>query len=199
LNSVQAIAAFDHGSGPTLYAGGKFTTVGGVMASNIAKWDGSSWAPLGSGTNDIVRDLEVFDDGSGPALYVAGAFTTAGGIPANGIAKWDGSSWSALASEPASQPTHLTLFDDGSGLALYGVTTSGGVQTLSRWDGSIWMPLANGFTGYVGNVWDMEAFDDGERSMLYVGGDFQVSWTGDTYLARWGCPLANVQRKTRAR
>ena len=36
-------------SGTNLYAGGYFTTAGGVTANYIAKWDGSAWSALGSG------------------------------------------------------------------------------------------------------------------------------------------------------
>ena len=36
-------------SGTNLYAGGGFTTAGGVPANYIAKWDGSAWSALGSG------------------------------------------------------------------------------------------------------------------------------------------------------
>ena len=84
-------------SGTNLYAGGYFTTAGGVTATNIAKWDGSAWSALGSGMNgdgDIVYALAV----SGTNLYAGGDFTTAGGVPANYIAKWNGSAWSALGS-----------------------------------------------------------------------------------------------------
>jgi len=49
LPSVRALAVFDDGSGPALYAGGDFTTAGGVAANRIAKWNGSSWSQLGSG------------------------------------------------------------------------------------------------------------------------------------------------------
>jgi hypothetical protein len=28
---------------------------GGVPASNVARWNGSSWAPLGAGTSDTVK------------------------------------------------------------------------------------------------------------------------------------------------
>ena len=81
-------------SGTNLYAGGYFTTAGGVPANNIAKWDGSAWSALGSGMNGTVYALAV----SGTDLYAGGHFTTAGGVPANYIAKWDGSAWSALGS-----------------------------------------------------------------------------------------------------
>ena len=40
-------------SGTNLYAGGNFTTAGGVPANHIAKWDGSAWSALGSGMNDV--------------------------------------------------------------------------------------------------------------------------------------------------
>ncbi|OQB93629.1 MAG: hypothetical protein BWX84_00479 [Verrucomicrobia bacterium ADurb.Bin118] len=62
-------------SGSDLYAGGWFTTAGGVAANYIAKWDGSSWSALGSGMNNGVSALAM----SGSDLYVGGWFTTAGG------------------------------------------------------------------------------------------------------------------------
>src|SRR5437764_1090061 len=36
-------------SSGNLYIGGSFSTVGNVFATNIAKWNGSSWSALGSG------------------------------------------------------------------------------------------------------------------------------------------------------
>ena len=45
LQHVYALAV----SGTNLYAGGDFTTAGGVSANYIAKWDGSAWSALGSG------------------------------------------------------------------------------------------------------------------------------------------------------
>jgi len=76
------------GTGPAVYAGGQFSTAGGVAANSVAKWDGTQWAPLDTGTNGIVFALTVFDDGNGPALYVGGSFTRAGGQLASSIAAW---------------------------------------------------------------------------------------------------------------
>ena len=66
-------AAVVDGSG-NLYIGGRFTTVGDVLATNIAKWNGSSWAALGAEMNGPVRALAV----SGNDVYAGGDFTTAG-------------------------------------------------------------------------------------------------------------------------
>ena len=81
---VYALAVGPDGS---LYAGGDFTTAGGVAAHHIARWDGTAWQPLGSGMDGGVYALAVGPDGS---LYAGGDFTTAGGVAANRIARWDG-------------------------------------------------------------------------------------------------------------
>jgi hypothetical protein len=62
-------------SGSDLYAVGGFTRAGGAAATNIAKWNGSSWSALGSGLNVGAVALAV----SGSDLYAGGGFLTAGG------------------------------------------------------------------------------------------------------------------------
>jgi len=74
---VRALAV----SGTTLYAGGEFTTAGGVTVYYIAKWDGSAWSALGSGMDGCVLALGV----SGTTLYAGGFFITAGGETASYI------------------------------------------------------------------------------------------------------------------
>ena len=131
--SVSALTVFDDGGGPALYAGGSFTTAGGISANRIAKWDGTSWSALGTGLGGWVRALTVFDDGGGPALYAGGDFTTAGGVDANYIAKWDGASWAPLSTGMGGTIGFpgvyaLAVFDDDGGPALYaggGFTTAG--------------------------------------------------------------------------
>ena len=66
-----ALAVFDEGSGPALYATGIFTTAGGTSAAHIARWNGAAWSALGAGIDSTGYSLAVFDDGTGggPALY----------------------------------------------------------------------------------------------------------------------------------
>src|SRR3954468_12250611 len=116
-----------------LYVGGAFTKAGNVCATNIAKWNGSSWSALGSGVNSVVRALAV----SGTDLYVGGRFTTAGGNDANFMAKWNGSSWSALGSGLNDEVRALAA----SGRDVYagGVFSAAGGTTanaVAKWDGT---------------------------------------------------------------
>ena len=71
-------------SGSDLYAGGQFTTAGGIAANYIAKWNGSNWTAVGSGTDGAVHSLAV----SGSDVYAGGIFRSAGGSAANLIAKY---------------------------------------------------------------------------------------------------------------
>ncbi|MBL9140279.1 MAG: hypothetical protein JNK53_00310, partial [Phycisphaerae bacterium] len=92
---IYTLLVHDDGSGPALYAGGTFSSIGGVAATNIAKWNGTNWSPLGTGCSSRVHCMTAFDDGNGDALYVGGEFTSAGGQPAKYVAKWNGTSWSS--------------------------------------------------------------------------------------------------------
>lgn len=186
-DTVYAFAEFDDGTGPALYAGGRFTQAGDSHASLIAKWDGFSWSALGEeladGFNDEVNALVVFDDGNGPALYAGGRFSEAGGVPvSSNVARWDGSSWSAVGGM-SSEVRALMVFDDGSGPALFVGVRSGTVQTgVLRWDGSSWTTLGAGLRA----VNALCVFDDGSGPSLYAGGWFTESG-GDpmNHIARW--------------
>ncbi|TWT45100.1 Cortical protein marker for cell polarity [Phycisphaerae bacterium RAS1] len=188
---VNCLTVFDDGSGPALYAGGSFTSAGGVPASRIAKWNGASWSPLGSGMSSTVYALTVFDDGSGPALFAGGGFTTAGDVESSRIAKWNGSSWSPLGAGVSDGTTvtavyALTVFDDDSGPALYAggdFSSAGGVTAsrIAKWDGNSWCPLGGGVND---SVRAMTVFDDGSGPALYVGGDFTNAANGKVAASR---------------
>ncbi len=163
-------------SGSNVYAGGFFTTAGGIAANSIAKWDGSSWSALGSGMNyNGVCALAV----SGSNVYAGGYFDIAGGSPANSIAKWNGSSWSALGSGMDGLVAALAVA--GSNLYAGGqFTTAGGsaANNIAKWDGSSWSALGSGMNNTV-----LALAVSG--SDLYAGGNFAtVGGKVSPYIAR---------------
>lgn len=141
-NSVAALAV----SGSKLYAGGTFSTAGGVSASRIAQWNGSAWSALGTGVSNNVQALAVI----GTDLYAGGLFSTAGGVTANRIAKWDGAAWSAMGLFAATGGIN-TLAVSGTTLYAGGYFFSTGPQNnpesvinVAKWDGSKWSYLGSG-------------------------------------------------------
>ncbi len=185
---VQALAVFNDGSGDALYAGGSFTTAGGVAASCIAKWNGSTWSPLGAGVLGPVFALAVYDSGTGPALYAGGGFSSAGAVGAHYVARWNGSNWSALDGGVNSTVFALTSFDDGSGPRLYAggsFTTAGGTTAskIARWNGTSWSVLGGGIND---TVYALASFDDGSGAALFAGGIFTAAGgVGAGCVAKW--------------
>jgi len=209
---VTAMTVWDpDGPGPlgeVLVAAGGFTTAGNSSATRVARWDGNSWQPLGSGIDHWALSLAAWDpDGPGPALpqiVVGGSFETAGGVAASRIARWDGSAWEPLGSGMSGGVVPdvyaLRPWDpDGDGplpaqLIAGGVFTEAGGQTvncIARWDGASWSALGEGVSG--GPFVDVLALAvleaDGEGAQpprLVAGGEFLVAGeVAAGNIARW--------------
>jgi hypothetical protein len=179
LPTVSALTVSDS----DLYVGGFFTTVGGIAANYIARWNGSNWSPLGSGMSGgplgsfpVVFGLAV----SGGDAYAGGRFTNAGGTTANYIAKWDGSTWSALGLGMNSNVSALAT--SGSELYVGGdFSTAGGIAAsyIAKWNGSAWSTLGSGMNNHVRALVV-------SGSELYGGGDFTTAGgSAANYIAKW--------------
>jgi len=180
LACVYALAV----SGPNLYAGGNFTTAGGVGATNIAKWDGTTWSALGPGVNRL-RDY----DGpvwalavSGSNLYAGGSFWTAGDNAATNIAMWNGHAWLPLRQGINSGGAVHSLTVSGSNLYVGGVfdtVDDNAISCIASWDGSAWWPLQSGING---DVYALAL----SRSDLYAGGYFTTAGGKQAnHVAKW--------------
>jgi hypothetical protein len=80
--AVRSLATYNG----KLMTGGLFPLAGGTLVHNLGGWNGTSWSPLGSGTNDNVFALAA----DATSLYAAGVFNRAGGKPSYFIAHWVG-------------------------------------------------------------------------------------------------------------
>ncbi|MFI4855002.1 MAG: hypothetical protein ACIAQF_08520, partial [Phycisphaerales bacterium JB065] len=130
---VHKMHVHNDGTGPSLYAGGLFTTIGGIPASKIAKRTPTGWQSLAGGIGGpqpcptcqvVCWAMATFDDGTGPALYVAGNFSQVDGQSIYRFAKWDGATWSAVGTgpggpgqEPAPVIRDMIAFNGCGGLA----------------------------------------------------------------------------------
>jgi hypothetical protein len=111
-NPIYKLAVFDDGNGPALYVGGRFSQIGGISASGLARFDGTNWSTVGGGTvpqwpalSGQVDGLGVQDDGTSSRLLVGGQFWMVGGTqPSRHIAAWRG----------CSSPIDTYCFGDGT-------------------------------------------------------------------------------------
>jgi hypothetical protein len=172
------------GTNDDVYAGGVFTSAGGVNATNIARWNGVSWSPLGGGVSVSVSAIVV--DGS--QVYVGGAFTNAGSVSTKGLARWDGTNWYSVGGG-VDAPTNTAVYAllmDGNNLYAGGTFTNAGGQAINRiakWDGTNWSALGSGITGST-NAYVKTIVKSGTN--LFVAGYFtNAGGVAATNIARW--------------
>ena len=103
LGTVHAMLTI----GTDLYVTGTFQSVGGLPASNIARWDGHTWFPLGEGIQGSGLAMTVL----GGTLYVGGGLYQAGDQYASNLAAWDleAHRWSGVGSVPTYDGNVLAL------------------------------------------------------------------------------------------
>ncbi len=189
---VAALAASAAGGASALYAAGELTHAGGVFTNRVARWNGSSWSPLGQGMLGQLVALRTATVAGTQRLYAAGSFTIAGTTPMNNVGAWDGNTWSALGSGfPFGGVRALHTHDEGGGTLLYAggeFTTAGGANArgIARWDGTFWFSLGTGVSGGGARVEAMTTFDDGTGSVLIAGGSFTAAGGHPAFnVARW--------------
>ncbi|HRX85630.1 MAG TPA: hypothetical protein P5572_11485 [Phycisphaerae bacterium] len=188
--------------GPAVYIGGQFTSAGGTSALRVARWDGSAWSALGSGTTSGTVYAFAAKDG---VLYVGGGFASIGGVTTGtrGIAQWDGANWSTVGggmSQSNSGVRALLFWGDDLYAGGY-MNEMGGatLHKLGRWNGVSWSALPGDPIGTIDSVAALGLYDDGDGEGLYVGGDF-ASAGGNSNAAnifRWdGTNLSPLGRGT---
>ncbi len=193
----------DDGSGPAVFFAGSFTSINGVPARGIVRWNGTTFDTLGHGGSSPMASIQQLckhDDGQGEDLYAVGPFTTLGGVPCEHVARWDGSAWSEVGGGLGATTYATTLFshDDGSGAgvrlviagsfrSVYGAPGNG----IAAWDGTTWSDFNGGLTmnsTYAAIASGLASIDfgDGRGADLFVGGLFDfAAGTPSANLARW--------------
>ena len=161
-------------SGNNVYVGGYFTEAGGMVANNVAVWNGTAWAALGNGVDGFgISSLAV----NGGNLYAGGYFSTAGGTPANNIAVWNGTTWLALGNGINGSVNAIAL--SGGNVYAGGSFSAAGsnpANNIAVWNGSSWSALASGTNGQINAL----ASSSGN---IYAGGNFS---------AAGGIPAGNI-------
>jgi trimeric autotransporter adhesin len=173
-NSAFVSSLTVHGN--DLIAGGSFDQAGTVDAANIARWNGTSWSPLGQGIGQwgpYMSDEVATLASQNGILYAGGSFSTAGGGAAASFASWNGDTWSQVG---GGTNGHLSLlFPTDGGIVVGGYFDSVGGTTahdIALWDGQAWSSFDSGVTNGIPGLWHSALAVAEYRGDLYVGGAF---------------------------
>ena len=211
-NSINAFAVHNDGTEETLYACGYFTAPG----SNIARWDGSAWEPLGGGLlNWYCRDIISYQG----SLIAGGYFDSASGVPGSAkLARWDGGQWYSMDAQIETvqqQIWALEVWDDGlTGEQLYiagqytGLNGQAGLDYIAKWDGSTYSAVGGTISIAADlGVRCLHVSDLSGTEILYAGGDFHeiggvparrvAAWDGTSW-SNLGGPGAGFDGDVRA-
>jgi len=203
-SEVAALAVLDG----ILYAIGTFDSAGVSAASNIARWDGVAWSPLGEGLCDVPAPLPVGSDLAvlGTAIVATGCFSCVGSLAAHHAARWDGAAWSDMGFEfPALCPEFEVEVLDGmlfaGGVLPHPANPS--TTSIVRWDGSAWVAHARAPEPYR----RIETLA-GYGGQLIAGGSFEqadgapvpgiAAWNGNRWQALQATPTAVATDPARA-
>jgi len=149
-NTINQIAVDSSGN---IYAGGAFTSVNGVTANNVARWNGNVWSAMGSGVYGQV--LSVLVDNS-DNVYVGGFLT-------NYLARWNGSSWVSIGT---SLGNYVQCLATDRANNIY----AGGPFGVRVWNGATWTNLTPSFplSSSIFTIYH----DPDPNGEMYVGGTF---------------------------
>jgi hypothetical protein len=193
--AVYAIIEAPDGS---IYAGGAFTTIGGVTCRGVAKWNGSAWSALGPpSSGGTVYALCWGSDGK---LYVGGTFTNWNGSGSGfGVVVWNGSAWAntvvspnggnvyALALDPQGRLYAAGSFDNfGTGSASKIARYSGSGTTWTDFHGANFSASA-----------EIHAMAFGKDGTLFIGGIF-TTWNSISMnrIAQWNGSIFSALEST---
>ncbi len=188
----QAITSLPNGD---IVVSGDLSDAGGVAVSGTARWNGTTWAPMGQGVR--ANALLTLPDGS---VLAGGPFTTSSPSLGSRLARWDGTNWGSL----------TPIFDGGVRCA---VATSDGdcfvggdfrrigatvCQQVAGLSGREWSALGSGVAVAMPRIPVVQSLAIDRDGSLIASGEFDFAGgVSAVRIARWDgaawAPLGPVQ------
>ncbi len=173
-----------------LLVGGMFQSMGGVNATSLALWDGTTWDSLPKRAFRFTDDPTQVDGflKKGNLLYIIGSFDTIAGQPAKGLATWDGTNFNAVPlpigpgfnniSSIIEYQNEIYIAGDG-----FLVGANNNARDVFKFNGTSWVSTTgNGVLGGYSGVADLEVYNN----ELYACGHFtKTDGNAGDHIMKW--------------
>jgi hypothetical protein len=153
-----------------LYATGNFTSVGGVSANYLAKWDGGTWSSIGSGLLNSYSAAHAIEIYNGDLVIVGMMF-----FPITSrVAKWNGAGWDSLGTNFGDATFGIKVLNNELyAFGAFETENSIYYNGIAKWDGSNWVSIGFPYKDYTTEPYiRCMAYYNGE---IYAGGLFTDS------------------------
>ncbi len=192
--AVYSIAVEPDGA---IVAGGYFVAAGSVTANNVARWNGSAWSAMvsGSGCCGTGMNHNVFALALQPSVHAVaqphGYYVVLGGSfwSMGRIARWSGTDWYGVPIPTGVSDAVVALEPHPMGGFIAGgyftSTNSGSANRIARFDNEVWSPLGSGMNDVVYTVAVMANGDVIAGGLFTTAGGVSASriarWNGTTW------------------
>lgn len=148
---------------------GSFTMAGGVAAAGIARWDGSAWFAMDSGSPGAIAYTTVWRSNLFASSYLS-----------NELFRWSGSDWQAVGQVMRASP--LGVYRDSLVARVEVVEEAITRRRIATWAGAEWVPIGGRLPSELGSP---DCFAEFEEH-LFVGGSLPeynniAEWTGASW------------------
>jgi hypothetical protein len=188
LNANGLIRTIATDANGNVYAAGNLINDQGKYY--VAKWDGTNWTELGSGTNALnanhtINSIVIDANGN---VYAAGYFYNTNNIYY--VSKWDGTTWAELGTGSNALNANnggfysITLDGGGNVYAAGSFKNVSGSSYVAKWDGNSWSELGGTNGINIGPDNDIFVLSTDIGGNVYAGGEF-INTNGRRYVSKW--------------
>jgi len=157
----------------------------------IAKWNGTTWNQLGTGSNTLYAyDISVITGDRLGNVYAVGGFVDS--LNGTYVAKWDGANWSEVGTGSnrlnANSYINTISIDTLNNIFVAGTFTDGLTDTdgnlyVAKWNGTSWSELGSGICAPFANVIQIFSVLADPKGNLYATGSLSVD--SADYVSKW--------------
>ncbi len=163
--------------GDQLYVGGRFTSFGGVPATNLVRWTGTAWEAVPGLSPTAVAALGTFGD----SLVLAGSLPN---DMRQGVWHWNGGAATLIGLLGSADS--VTVLAEWQGRLIAGGSFSSlhlvHATNLAAWDGTRWQPMADSIDRPVTTLLA------GSRSLAVGGRFWNINDEVSAYFGLYGTP-----------